>query len=101
MSPEEIAVVSRAKRRIRRSRYAIPLLLFWIVALAWCLRVGNSIKIAEHPMIEQKAARDRKMTYLISSAAIFLSGIVAASLFVASPAERLLVRILEDRKDET
>lgn len=97
MTPEEQRVVLRARRRVARSRYAIPFFVAWIIALGFCLRLATSKKVSEQPLIEQQAARERVKTYMMYSATVFLSGIVFAPTLFASPAERLLVRIMDEQ----
>jgi hypothetical protein len=98
MTPEEQRVVLRARRRVARGKYAIPFFVAWVIALGLGLRLANSKKVSEQPLIEQHAARERVKTYMMYSAAIFLSGIAFAPTLFASPAERLLVRIMDEQE---
>jgi hypothetical protein len=98
MTPVEQRVLSTARRRVARDKYAIPFVVVWVIALGLCLRLANTPKISERPLIEQQAAKERVKTYMICFAAVFLSGIAFAPTLFASPAERLLVRIVNEQE---
>lgn len=98
MSPADQKIIAAARRRVNRSRFAILFLVIWIVTLGVLLRLGRDEqkKAERQPLALQKPCQDKATHYFIAASCVFLSGVVLGSLF-ASSADRLLVRISDEK----
>ena len=98
MTPAEEKTIASARRRIRRSRFAIPLLVLWVITLGVLIRLGNAErgKIDRQPLALQEPYRTNAKRYLIAVSFVFLSGVFCGSLF-ASPTDRLLVKLADEK----
>ena len=101
MSPGEQKIITSARRKVKRYRIGIVFLVVWAIALGVLIRLGNDEKknIDRQPLAEQAPYKQRVTYYMMTVVGVFLAGIIFGPHIFASPAERLLVKILDEKEN--
>ncbi|TSJ77731.1 hypothetical protein [Rariglobus hedericola] len=72
-----------------------------MIALLVLLRLGNDEKkkIDRQPLVEQGPCKQRVAYYMMAASGVFLIGVVFGPHLFASPAERLLIKLLDEKEN--